>query len=98
MVKRTKTGQKKHDSEVLKWARQKEKEGFDVKADLPKWKKPPKIGGEIPDGYAQKGKEKKIFEVETPNTLKADKKQRRKFRRWAKQSENKTFYTKVIKK
>lgn len=98
MSKRTKTGQKKHDSNVLKWAKQKEKEGFKVTADLPGWKKPPKIEGGVPDGYAKKGKEKKMFEVETHDTLETDKKQRAKFRKWAKQSKNRTFYTKVVKK
>lgn len=98
MNKKTKTGQKKHDFEVLRWAKQKKKEGFDVNADLPGWKKPPKIQGRIPDGYAERGQDKKMFEVETPNTLEVDNKQRVKFRQWAKQSKNRTFYTKVVKK
>ena len=98
MNKRTKTGQKIHDTEVLRWAKQKVKQNFDVKADLPGWKKPAKIKGAIPDGYAEKGTDKKILEVETPQTLKEDKEQREKFREWADSGKNRTFLTKVTKK
>jgi hypothetical protein len=61
-------------------------------------KKPEKIGGNIPDGLAQKGKIKKLIEVETLETRKADEKQRRPFRQWSKKSANRTFFTKVVKK
>lgn len=98
MLKRTKTGQKQHDLEVLRWAEQKKKEGFSVEADLPKWPRPSKVEGNIPDAFASKGRIKKILEVETPDTLKSDKQQRSGFRKWSATSENKSFQVKVIKK
>lgn len=98
MAHRTKTGQKIHDTEVSKWARQKEKEGFDVTADLPGWEKPPKIKGAVPDAFAEKETKKKMLEVETPQTLEEDKEQREKFRKWADSGKNRTFFTKVAKR
>lgn len=98
MLKRTKTGQRQHDLEVLRWAKQKKKEGFSVEADLPKWPRPSKVGGNIPDAFASKGRIKKMLEVETPDTSESDKQQRSKFRKWSATSKNKTFYVKVIKK
>lgn len=98
MVERTKTGQRQHDLEVLKWGKQRQKEGFRVRVDLPKQERPSKIGGYIPDGWAKKGKIEKLLEVETPETLKADEQQRAAFRKWAQQSPNKTFFVKVAKK
>ena len=66
--------------------------------DLPGWEKPPKVKGSIPDAFAEKGKEKKMLEVETPETLKEDKEQREKFRDWADDGKDRTFFTKVSKK
>ena len=98
MPHRTKTGQKTHDTEVSKWAKGKEKEGFDVTADLPGWEKPPKIKGVIPDALAKKGLEKKVLEVETPQTLEKDKEQREKLREWADDGKDRTFFTKVARR
>lgn len=98
MSQRTKSGQKIHDLAVLRLAKQKQKEGYNVEADLPNWQKPPKINGAVPDVSATKGKEHKLFEVETEKTLELDKDQRSKFRDWSKKSRNRTFTTKTIKK
>lgn len=98
MLKRTKTGQRQHDLEVLRWAKQKKKEGFSVDADLPGWPKPSKVKGDIPDAFAIRGREKKLLEVETIDTLSSDQQQRSKFRKWSATNKNKTFYVKVVKK
>jgi len=45
---RTKTGQRKHDESVSRSAEWYKKHGFKIKADLPGWNKPKKIGGFIP--------------------------------------------------
>ena len=98
MAERTKTGQKQHDSGVHRWIRGRQKEGFKTKADLPRYKKPSKIGGYFPDGWAKKGKIEKLLEVETSETLETDKEQRAAFRKWADQSPNRTFFTRIVKK
>ena len=51
-------GQTKHDDSVLRSAEWYKKHGFIIKADLPGWKKPKKIGGFIPDLIAKKVKRK----------------------------------------
>ena len=60
MNKQTKTGQKKHDSAVLKTAQWYENNGYKVKADLPDYNKPKKIGGFIPDLIVKKAKIEKF--------------------------------------
>ncbi len=99
MIKsRTKTGQKQHDSEVLKWVRQKTREGYRIQADLPGCEKPSVINGEIPDALARKGDKEKMLEVETSETLMRDIKQRRNFRKWADRKKKRSFFVKVVKK
>lgn len=97
-TKRTKKGQTGHDKELLKWVKQMESQGFDVKADLPGMEKPNPVGGKIPDGYAKKGKQEKMIEVETADTLATDADQRKKFRKWSDGKDSRTFTTKVIRK
>ena len=97
-AKRTKTGQKNHDSEVLRQAEKLKEAGYDVSADLPSWRKPPTIGGKIPDIYAKKGKEEKVREVETADSLNKDMEQRKKFRKWADRGKNRTAHTVVAAK
>ncbi|MFZ0426801.1 MAG: hypothetical protein WAO20_01705 [Acidobacteriota bacterium] len=98
MATRTKTGQRTHDSEVRRQAQALEEQGFTVSADLPGWTKPPIIDGHIPDVYAEKGKLKKIREVETPDSVRQDADQRKSFRNWANRSDNRTAQTVVTGK
>ena len=96
---RSKPSQSKHNREVGKIARAYERKGFNVKADLPGYKKPGTIGGYRPDVVAKKGHMRKIVEVETPDSVDSarDRKQQRAFRDSAKRSVNTVFQRKVTK-
>lgn len=95
MNKRTKTGQKKHDSAVLKTAQWYENNGYKVKADLPDYAKPKKIGGFIPDLIVKKAKVEKVIEIETKQSDKIDQEQQTAFKQYAKKN-NIEFKKKVI--
>lgn len=85
MTNRTKRGQALHDKTVAKWADQLKGPGKQILADLPDHKRPPMIGGFIPDvAVKQGGKIKLIGEVETPSTIKTDKDQQEAFKTAAK--------------
>ena len=96
MQKRTKTGQKKHDSAVLKSAEWYKRHGYKVKTDLPSWEKPKKIGGFIPDLIAKKGNEEIIKEIETKDTNERDKEQQEAFKKYAERKRTRRFSKKVI--
>lgn len=95
-TKRTKTGQKKHDTGVLKAVRYYEDQGFKVKADLPDHKKPKKIGGYIPDVIATKGPNEVVVEVETKASMEKDTKQREAFDKYADKNNKTRFRTKIV--
>jgi len=95
-MKRTKTGQRKHDLGVLKSVRGYKSQGYKVKADLPGYKKPKSIGGFIPDVHAQKGKKEKIVEIETKHTNKKDTKQHAAFKDYADKSGKRDFRKGVV--
>lgn len=97
-IKRTKIGQKAHDTEVRKTANNLKEQGYNVAADIRGMKRPPIISGKIPDVIAEKGNKIKIVEIETEDSLIADIDQRRKFRNWSNKSKNRTFSTKVVRK
>ena len=67
---RSKRSQSKHDTEVRRIAKQKQKQrqGYDVQADIPGFAKPDTIRGYRPDVIALKGKKREIYEVETPDS------------------------------
>jgi len=90
---RTKQGQAAHDREVARIVAKYERQGFDVKADLPGRPKPPSIGGYVPDVVARKGAERKIVEVETQDSKNSsrDEGQKKAFRDAADRSNNTTF-------
>jgi hypothetical protein len=96
MLKRTKTGQKKHDTAVLNSAEWYENRGYNVKADLPKWEKPKKIGGFIPDLIAKRGKEEVIKEIETGDTNEKDKEQQLAFKEYAERRKLREFKKKIV--
>ena len=85
MILRTKRGQALHDKTVARWANRLKGPGKQILADLPDHKRPPKIGGFIPDiAVKQGGKIKLIGEVETPSTVKTDRDQQEAFKTAAK--------------
>ncbi len=90
---RKKQSQSKHDAKVRSIARDLTDKGFDVRADLKGYKKPDTISGYRPDVVATKGKQKRIIEVETPDSVNSarDVKQQKAFRNAANQSANTTF-------
>ena len=96
MPKITKTGQKRHDEAVLRSVKWYEGQGYKVKADLPNYDGPKKIGGHIPDWIAKKGKKEIIGEVETKKTDKKDKEQQQAFKEYAERKRGREFKKKII--
>ena len=94
---RSKKSQSKHDAEVKKIAKELKGKGFDVQADLSGFPKPATIQGYRPDIIAQKGKKKRIIEVETLDSVKSarDLKQQKAFRVEANKDEGTTFRRKI---
>lgn len=90
---RKKSTQSKHDAEVRLVARDLERKGFDVQADVRGFPKPKTLGGYRPDVIAKKGAERRIVEVETPDSLNStrDVEQQRAFRAAANRSKNTIF-------
>ena len=90
---RSRKSQSKHDKRVGKVARRYEAQGFDVKADVGGFSRPGTIGGYRPDVVAKKGRERKIVEVETPESVDCarDVKQQQAFRQAAGRSVDTTF-------
>ena len=88
---RNSTSQTKHDRMVRSEANKLEDQGFKVKADIADYPKPDTIRGYRPDVVGRKGSERKIIEVETPESLQRDKRQQATFRRHAGQKPNTTF-------
>ena len=97
MPRRSKQSQSKHDAEVRKTARRLERQGYDVQADVAGFRQPDTLGGYRPDVVARKGRQRKIVEVETPESVDSarDRGQQRAFREASKRSKNTTFSRKV---
>jgi len=93
MAKRTKKKQSQHDSRVKKIAKNLERDGWNVQADILGFNQPDPIGKNnlIPDITAQKKGAKRIIEVETPETINKDKKQHETFRRSASKQKRTKF-------
>lgn len=93
MSKRKKSTE--HDNTVRKKAKELKNEGWKVKAALPEYEKPPPVGrkGFIPDIEATKAGAKRLYEVETPESMTSDKEQRETFRRHARNKPRTTFHT-----
>lgn len=90
---------KRHKRTVKKTARKLKSNGWNTKADNVKGFKDPKpIRGRTPDITATKGNKKKIIEVETPKSMKRDKKQRATFKKHAAKRKNTTYKTKKTQK
>ena len=99
MAKRSKTSQSRHDTEVRRIARDLKNKGYEVKADVKGFPQPKTVGGYRPDVVATKGKQRKIIEVETTESVDSarDKAQQSAFRSAASRSKNTTFRRDVVK-
>ena len=96
---RSNRSQTRHDAEVRRTARGLERRGYAVEADVRGFPQPDTIGGYRPDVVAKKGRERKIIEVETTDSVGSarDQKQQQAFRQAAKRSEDTKFIRKVTK-
>ena len=97
---RSKTSQTKHDAEVRRIAKDLQKKGYNVTADVSGFRKPYTVRGYRPDVVAKKGRERKIIEVETPDSVGSarERGQQQAFRQTAKSSDKTTFELRVTKK
>ena len=96
---RSQRSQSKHDAEVRKTANRLKKQGYDVQADVSGFKQPDTIGGFRPDVIGKKGNQRKIIEVETPDSVGSarDQKQQQAFKQAANRSKNTIFTRKITK-
>jgi hypothetical protein len=90
---RSKKSQSKHDAAVRRAAKEYQGKGYDVAADVPGFPTPKTIGGKRPDVVAKKGSERKIVEVETPDSVGSsrDVAQQQAFKRTADRSKATSF-------
>ena len=96
---RSRTSQTKHDRAVQTEATRLKNQDYKVKADVKGFPRPDTVRGYRPDVVATKGRERKIIEVETPDSVDSarDRGQQAAFRQAAKQSKNTSFRTKLTK-
>jgi len=97
MPRRSRESQSKHDALVHQIAGRLEKEGYDVAADVRGFPQPKTLGGYRPDVIATKGRQRRIVEVETPESITTtrDRGQQQAFRLAARRSQNTTFQRKI---
>ena len=90
---RSRAGQSRQDDKVRRIANKLDREGFNVEADVKGRPKPGTIGGYRPDVIATKGSQRRIIEVETPDSVGSarDQAQQQAFKRAAARSQNTTF-------
>lgn len=95
---RLRRSQTKHDAKVRSIARKLERQGFNVKADIRGYDKPDTIRGFRPDVIGEKGRQRKIHEIETKDSVDCarDKSQQKAFRQAAKRSKNTTFKREIV--
>lgn len=96
---RTKENQVRHDQGVVFWAGDLIKNGWaTVLSDLPGNKKPPQIGGYIPDVYGCHLNEEIVIEVETTDSIESEhtKSQCSMFHLWKNQSPSRRFLIKTV--
>ena len=98
-MQREKDAQSKHDEMVKTITQDFLKKGFRVKADLEGYERPGTIRGYRPDVIAFKDGQRKIVEVETPDTSKSSRavNQQEAFRAEADNSKTTTFTKRVAK-
>jgi len=90
---RSKRSKSRHNVKVREIAKKLQKQGYKVKADIPGYPTPRTIAHYRPDVVGKKGIERKIYEVETPDSVKSirDRKQQQAFRRAANRNKKTTF-------
>ncbi|HJX34491.1 MAG TPA: hypothetical protein VJ373_04875 [Desulfatiglandales bacterium] len=90
--------QRAHDAEVRRIAERLKRQGFNVKADVEGFQKPSTFGGLRPDVVAGKGAQRKIYEVETKDSVDTtrNEKQKIEFRNVADRSKSTTFKRVII--
>ncbi len=90
---RSKRRQSKHDQKVESLAKNLKRKGFKVKADLPNYEQPQTVGGIRPDIIAIRPGERRIYEVETQDSVDTprDQKQQKEFKKAADRSPKTTF-------
>ena len=90
---RSQHSQSKHDRKVQSLAENLERQGFHVRADLKGYEQPQTIGGVRPDIVASRPGERRIYEVETQDSVDTprDEKQQAEFKKVADRSEKTTF-------
>lgn len=86
-------GTLRHDKKVRETALRKRREGWHVRADIPGFRTPRTYGGCRADIEATKGSKKRIYEIETPQSMRSDVKQRRCLARAAAKQKNTKFIT-----
>jgi hypothetical protein len=93
MSSRSRHGQSAHDRKVAKLAENLKMQGFSVQADLPGYDKPTSFGGMRPDVIGRKGEERRLYEVETPESVDStrDHKQQEEFKKVANRNPKTTF-------
>jgi len=90
---RSNRSQSKHDKKVESLAKNLERQGFDVKADIKGFKQPDTIGGVRPDVVGTRPGEQWVYEVETKDSVDSarDQKQKAEFKKQADRSKKTTF-------
>ena len=93
LLKRSAPQQTKHDKKVSELARQYERGGWTVSADVSGYPRPEPVGRNrhIPDLVVTKAGAKRIIEVETLTSVKKDKSQHEAFGRSAARQKRTTF-------
>ena len=93
MSKRSECRQSAHDKKVESLAKNLKEQGFSVQADIPGYDKPTTFGGVRPDVIGRKGKERRIYEVETSDSADSANalKQQEKFKEVAERNPKTTF-------
>ena len=89
-----------HNKTVRKEANKLLRKGFNVDADIPGFQQPKTLGGYRPDIIASKGRQRKIIEVETPDSKDSarDKDQQQAFRESANRSNDTIFRREITGK
>jgi hypothetical protein len=97
---RSHKSQSEHDKKVESLAENLKKQGFSVQADIPGYDKPTSFGGMRPDVIGRKGRERRIYEIETPDSVNSvrDRKQQQEFQEVAERNKKTTFRKFVTKK
>ena len=88
----------RHNQAVRNSANWYKRNGYDVKADVSGFKRPPPMNGSIADVVARKADKRIIIEFETESSVNSDRKQRDNLRKFANTHEKTVFKTRVVRK